>query len=160
MQWREDPSTWLWARRCSGVLCCVVASQLQLYHVLCFHPNTFKKAAPTKSTGPLHHNYISGNFRHGSIMWAPSKVLFHYYIGQKITIEWSCGHRGFFHIDWLKKAMPKRTNKKQLITVSNVTVEQQLTSHFNATSYYCITIGEWEFCWLSKLFLKWNLLFF
>lgn len=41
-------------------------------------------------------------------------------VGPKMMIGWSCGHQGFFYLDWLKKATAKGTKEKRLITVSDI----------------------------------------
>ena len=40
-----------------------------------------------------------------------------YVAGQRLNIEWSCGHQGFVSIDWLMKTTVK-PRQKRLIAVS------------------------------------------
>ena len=87
--------------------------------------DTMSRSLPSHTNWTVHNDYSSENLRQATRNLASSTLAERHaqncscdFAGSRLNMEWSCGHNGFFSIDWLSNAMVKPKRGKRLIAVS------------------------------------------
>ena len=45
------------------------------------------------------------------------------YVGSRVNVEWSCGHKGYFELEWLASALVKPLKRSKIVAVSDTQTE-------------------------------------